>query len=178
MSYVLGATAVTNMMVPTAGNTSVGNAYILRVRSLAGNKLALERMLKTLSTERASVAASFAKSPTSSTLKAKLAQIDEAIALCRNLIRGAATTSTSTRVGLPLPGASTVAVESETIAVNPNGTITPGPGASVVTTPEVAPSSGAEAADVTVSSGSIGTVALVGGGLFLLYLMLKKRGAA
>lgn len=91
----------------------------------------------------------------------------------------------------PAPGGETVAVESNTASISPDGSITVGPDAQLVDTPSQAdqsapgsasqadqstPGGSASTQDVTVSSGSIGTLALVAGAIGLGYLMLRKRG--
>lgn len=75
--------------------------------------------------------------------------------------------------------AKTLAIESKTASITPDGAITPGPGATVVDTPTQSdPSKLIKPADVTVSSGSLGTLAVVGVLGFLGWRWMKKSGKA
>ena len=86
------------------------------------------------------------------------------------------TGSTPTKIG-PAPD---IAVEAPTARIDPGGNILPGPGAQVVETPVLTDPSVPDATkqDVTVSSGSLGTLAFIGGAALLGYFVLRKKGLA
>lgn len=71
-------------------------------------------------------------------------------------------------------------IETRTPSIGPGGDVRAGPDARVIQTPTTAdasePTFKTQDIDVNVSSGSAGTLALVGGGLFLGWLFLRKRG--
>ncbi len=69
----------------------------------------------------------------------------------------------------------TAAIESSSASISPSGVITPGPGAQIVDSPSQADPSVSKQ-DVVVSSGSLGTLALVAAAAGIGYLMLKKKG--
>ncbi len=74
----------------------------------------------------------------------------------------------------PLPGTSSDSViEAGSVTVLPDGSLLPGPDAQLVLTPTL---SDASIQDVTVSSGSLFSMVLAAGGVFLAWKFLSKRG--
>ncbi len=74
----------------------------------------------------------------------------------------------------PVPGTSSDSViEAGSVTVLPDGSLLPGPDAQLVLTPTL---SDASIQDVTVSSGSLFSMVLAAGGVFLAWKFLSKRG--
>ena len=176
MSYVSGLGATLTPAVITT------TSPVAQVEAVKGSKTRLEALLKTLSAQLATITAQIAKYQASrADCRALITQqtaLKNAISLCSSYLK-AVTSSTvasaATRIAAAKPaGGAAIVVESSTMTATKDGVV-PGPGAQVVTTPTLDPPQ-LEAKDVTVSSGSIGTVAVVGAVALLGFFWLKKRG--